>query len=153
MLFDWVDYIPEDAALIDGWLDDTAVAMTGIDEGWDKYWNDVTADSVNYPGCRDYCKVVKIDGIPIAAVVFGAYRGSAVISEIVVDPARRAEGYGTQVIRELVTNAEAWFDEKIDHFHAVVFSSNVPSQNAFRNAGFVLTNAQDASVFRYIYHI
>lgn len=153
MFFDWVDYIPEDAALIDGWLDNTAVAMTGIDGGWGKYWSDVTADSVNYPGCRDYCKVVKEDGVPIAAVVFGAYCGSAVVSEIVVDPALRTMGYGARIIRELVNHADVWFDERIAHFRAVIFRSNVSSQKAFQNAGFVPGADQDGTAVEYVCHM
>ena len=51
MHFEWIDYIAEYAVLIDSWLDDTAIEMTGIDEGWDSYWNAVLLDALNYPGC------------------------------------------------------------------------------------------------------
>lgn len=153
MVFDWDDYIPEDAALIDNWLDDAAVAMTGLDSGWDKYWNEVIADSVNYPGCRDFCKLVKLDGVPIAAIVFGCYRGEATIAEIVLDPTRRFKGYGTKIIRELITHTDVWFNGKINRFCAVIFSRNVVSQKAFQNAGFVMSFAHDEFTFEYMYEI
>ena len=41
MLFEWIDYTAKYAALIDSWLNDSAIDMMGIDEGWDNYWNAV----------------------------------------------------------------------------------------------------------------
>lgn len=152
MFFEWIDYTADAADLVDGWLDDSAVAMTGIDQGWDRYWKEVQADSVNYPGCRDFCKLVSLDGIPIAAVVFGCYRGDAVISEIVVDPSQRSKGYGWQIIRELVTHTDVWFGEKVDKFNAVIFPSNLPSQKAFIQAGFVFDHAHgDGDAWNYVF--
>ena len=134
-------------------MDDAAVAMTGIDSGWDKYWNDVIADSANYPGCMDFCKLVSFDGVPVGAVVFGCYCGDAVISEIVVAPYFRGKGFGPRIIQELVTHADVWFDDKINRFHAVIFSDNEASQKAFLDASFVLCTANGDSPLEYIYDI
>lgn len=153
MEFLWVDYRSGDAELIDSWLDDTAVAMTGIDSGWEKYWQEVIADAVNYSGCEDRCKLVKRDGIPVAAIVFGCYRGVVTISEIVVAPFMRAKGFGTQIIRELVMNANCWFQDGIDQFRAVVFPDNLASKKAFQNAGFVANAATDGTVLEYQYTV
>lgn len=151
MDFHWRDYISADAELIDQWLDRDAAAMTGIDSGWDTYWNEVIADAVNYPGCRDFCKVVSISGVPVAAVVFGFYRGDAVVSEIVVAPSHRAKGVGSRIIKELVTHADIWFDEEIKQFCAIIFSQNIASQKAFQNAGFVMSCTHNESTFEYTY--
>lgn len=149
MLFDWVDYTAKDAALVDGWLDETAVAMTGLDEGWDRYWQAVIADAVNYPGCKDCCKIVWKDGTPVAAIVFGCYQGNGTVSEIVVAPAMRGKGLGSQIIRELVSCADSWFEEKVAQFDAIVFRGNAASRRAFQKAGFVPDN--DPEGLRYVY--
>lgn len=153
MVFHWRDYVSADACLVDQWLDDTAVAMTGIDSGWDQYWNEVVADSANYPGCKDFCQIVSIRGVPVAAVVFGCYRGGAVISEILVAPSHRAKGVGTQIIKELIARADVWFAEEIKRFCAVIFRDNVASKKAFQNAGFVLGTPHDVAALEYIYEI
>lgn len=153
MILEWRDYISADAELVDQWLDPDAAAMTGIDSGWDTYWNEVKADAVNYPGCRDFCKVVSISGVSVAAVVFGCYRGDAVISEIVVAPSHRAKGIGSRIIKELVTHCDVWFDEEIKQFCAIIFSQNVASQKAFQNAGFFMSRTHNESTFEYTYKI
>ena len=110
MIFEWINYQLEDAGLVDSWMDAKAVAMTGIDQGWDAYWNAVTADAKNYPGCRDFCKIVRKNGMAVAAVVYGSYRGIATVSEIIVDPLQRGKGLGTQILLE-------WCDEDGNFHH------------------------------------
>lgn len=150
MKFIWMDYTAEYAALVDSWLDEQAVAMTGLDLGWDWYWQAVVADSVNYPGCKDFCKIICKDGLPFAAAVFGCYQGVATISEIVVRPEHRSKGLGTQVIGELVAYADMFLGEAVERFQAVIFPDNIPSQKAFQKAGFVLDDTHEA-VWNYIY--
>lgn len=116
MIFEWIDYIAEYAPLIDSWLDDTAIEMTGIDEGWDSYWNAVLIDALNYPGCVDYCKMVFTDGKPIAVVAFGYYRGDVTISEIIISPEMRSKGYGSKILKELVCLSRIWFPDPISPF-------------------------------------
>lgn len=152
MQFEWTDYCAGDAALVDSWLDAAAVAMTGLDRGWDDYWNAVLADAVNYPGCRDFCKLVRENGAPIAAVCFGCYGGVATVSEIVVAPQHRGKGYGTRILRELVAHADELLGEKLAKICAVIFPSNLPSQRAFEKAGFVLAGTrEDGTVLDYVY--
>lgn len=150
MEFEWTDYSTEDSKFIDLWLDDAAAAMTGIDQGWDGYWNAVIADAENYPGCKDFCKIVRENGVPVAVVAFGFYRGNATISEIVVDPLQRSKGYGARIIYELISHSDTWIDEEIVQFDAVVFPNNLPSQKAFQKAGFVLEH-EDKEALNYVY--
>lgn len=147
MVFNWVDYASQDASLVDGWLDETAISMTCIDSGWDQYWNEVITDSVNYPGCKDFCKLVKLNDVPIAAVVFGHYRGTVTISEILLEPSHRSKGYGSRIIRELIENSDTWFVERTELFRAVILVSNVASRKAFHKAGFTVDLAPDGSVY------
>lgn len=150
MIFEWIDYIAEYAALIDSWLDDTAIEMTAIDEGWDSYWNAVLIDALNYPGCVDYCKMVFTDGKPIAVVAFGYYRGDVTISEIIISPEMRSKGYGTEILKELVCLSRIWFPEPISRYRAIVFAQNIASQKAFHNAGFQKQMLPDGVTFEYV---
>ena len=150
MIFEWINYQLEDAGLVDSWMDAKAVAMTGIDQGWDAYWNAVIADAKNYPGCRDFCKIVRKNGMAVAAVVYGSYRGIATVSEIIVDPTRRGKGLGTQILRDLVAHSDELLSGQAHEFCAVIFPDNLPSQKAFTKAGFVLDHVhEDGTVLYY----
>lgn len=150
--FEWTDYRTEDAPMLDRWLDADAVAMTGLDMGWDDYWNAVLADAVYFPGCKDYCKLVRENGIPVAAICFGCYEGVATVSEIVVAPRYRGRGVGSRILRELITNADELLGEKVGKICAVIFPDNLASQRAFTKAGFALEFVQDGgTAWNYVY--
>lgn len=136
MKFEWRDYCPADAALIDAWLTPETCAMTGLDQGWNAYWNAVLADAANYPGCKDCCKMIFKSGIPIAVVSYGCYLGTAVVSEMIVSPHFRGKGYGTEIIRELLELYPVLLGGDIVKFTAVIFPNNIPSKKAFAKAGF-----------------
>ena len=150
MIFEWIDYISEYAPLIDSWLDDAVIEMTGIDEGWDNYRNAVLIDALNYPGCIDYCKISFQEGKPIAVVAFGYYRGDVTISEIIISPEMRSKGYGSKILKELILLSRIWFPDPISHFSAIVFAQNIASQKAFQNAGFQKQMLPAGVTFEYV---
>lgn len=152
MRLEWTDYRREDGAMVDSWLDEAAVAMTGLDMLWDDYWQAVLADGKNFPGCKDFCKVIRENGTAIAVICFGWYGGVVTVSEIVVAPQRRGQGVGTQILRELISLADRWIGETIEKFCAVIFASNLPSQRAFTKAGFVFDYADEGS-WNYVYNL
>ena len=145
-MFQWVDYEIKHARMIDSWLDAEAVAMTGIDAGWDHYWLAVKADAVNFPGCEDFCKVIYADSDPFAVICFGVYQDEMTISEVVVAPRWRGMGKGSQLISELVESARTQWPREVKRITAVVFPQNRASQKAFRNAGFQLTDKTEDGV-------
>lgn len=151
MEFLWTDYGAENAPMVDYWLDDYAVSMTGLDMGWDNYWNAVQADAVNFPGCKDFCKLVCENGIPFAVICYGCHEGIATISEVVVAPLHRGKGNGARILRELVSHADELLGEQPDSFCAVIFPENVPSQRAFVKVGFVFDSAhEDGTSWNYV---
>ena len=151
MEFTWTDYRAEDGALVDSWLDAAAVAMTGLDMGWDNYWNAVLADAVNFPGCKDVCKLVCENGVPVAVICFGCHEGIATVSELLVSPQCRGKGVGTRILRELIAHCDAWLGERPERITAVVFPENLASQSAFLKGGFVLDLAhEDTAALHYI---
>ena len=154
MKFVWSDYTDSCSPLIDSWLDDEAVKKTGIDEGWQDYWSAVVADSVNYPGCKDFCKIVSENGVPFAVIVFGFYCGEVTVSEIIVDPSQRNKGKGTQALKEFIEYSGVFIGEKFEKISAVIFPSNSASQRAFEKAGFSFDRAhEDGDAWYYTYKI
>ena len=140
--------------LVDSWLDENAVAMTGLDMSWDDYWHAVQADAVNFPGCKDACKLIYENGVPVAVICFGCYGGIVTISELLVAPACRGKGVGTRILRELVTRADELLGEQPDRFCAVIYPENLPSQRAFENAGFVFDSAhEDGTSWNYVHRM
>lgn len=145
-ILQWVDYDDKYAQLVDSWLDHEAISMTGLDTGWDVYWEAVKDDAVNFQGCKDFCKVILDNGIPCAAVCFGIFQNTLTISEIVVDPRFRGRRIGTKVLAELVNMAKNHTFDSLNRLTAVIYPQNVASQKAFRNAGFHYERKTDDGV-------
>lgn len=145
-MFLWKDYESKYAQIVDSWLDAEAVAMTGLDDGWEDYWSAVKADSVHFPGCEDFCKIIFEESVPFAAICFGIYQNTMTISEIVVDPRLRGQGRGTQLLAELVQMAKKYESNKVNRVTAVVYPKNVASQKAFQKAGFHLEKKTEDGV-------
>ena len=154
MAFTWLDYRAEHGPLVDSWLDENAVAMTGLDMSWDDYWHAVLADGINFPGCKDACKLIYENGVPVAVICFGCYGGIVTISELLVSPACRGKGVGTRILQELVAHADDLLGERPTRFCAVIFPENLPSQRAFENAGFVFDSAhEDGTSWNYVHRM
>lgn len=143
MCFIWKDYTSEYAPFINSWLDTQAISMTGIDQGWNEYWDDVLEDAKNFSGSKEYGKIVYENDKPIAVIAFGYYRGVVTISEIIVDPLLRGQGRGSRIIIELIEHADELIGEKIDQYTAVIYPDNIASQKAFEKAGFRFDYAHD----------
>lgn len=154
MTFKWTDYNPEHAALVDSWLDDTALRMTGIENGIDEEWRATLDEAKNFPGCKDFFKIVCGNGVPFAAVKYGFYQNNVTVSVVIVDPTQRGKGRGADVLRELVANVNALVGEKVDKFDAVIFPSNAASQKAFEKACFVFDYAhEDGDALYYTFKV
>ena len=137
MNYEWSEYDPSMASLVDSWLDEEALRTTRLDGGFDdfyQYWKKETDPARGEYFC---CKLVSEDQRPFAAVAFSWFQRTVTVMEIVVDPALRGHGRGTAVIRGLVNNAAAWIGQPVAAFEAVIFPNNIASQNAFYKAGFV----------------
>ncbi len=135
-MFQWHAYDQSLSLLVNSWMDEDAVAFTGIEDGWDNYWLAVQEDSMNFPGCKDYCRVVYDGTVPCAAVCFGVFQYTLTISEVVVAPGFRGKGLGTRLLSELMHMTESGNFGEVSRITAVVFPQNLASQKAFQMAGF-----------------
>lgn len=141
-----VDYEAKFAQLVDSWLDEEAIAMAGIDQGWDRYWEDVKEDAVNFPGCQDFCKVILNDGSPCAAVCYGIFQKTMTISEILVAPEVRGKGIGTKLLSQLIEIARKMGLDCVNCVTAVVYPQNAASRKSFQNAGFQIEGKTEDGV-------
>lgn len=152
MYFIWKDYTSEYAPFINTWLDTQAISMTGIDQGWNEYWNDVLEDAKNFSGSKEYCKIVYENDKPVAVISFGYYKSIVTISEIVVDPLLRGQGKGSRIIIDLLEYSDELIGGKIDRYTAVIYPDNIASQKAFEKAGFRFDYAhKDGDAWYYTY--
>ena len=135
-IFRWLDYEDQYAQLLDSWLDEEAVSMTGLDDGWADYWQAVKEDAVNFPGCEDFCKVIFAGNLSCAVICFGTFQNTLTISEIVVNPKLRGHRIATRLLSDLVEMAQKHVFGDLNRLSAVIYPQNMISQRAFQNAGF-----------------
>ena len=153
MRYEWRDYTTEDAACVNGWMDDEAVYYTGCDDGWDDYITYMMQESYVRPGCNFWCKLITNGNEPMAAAaLYLSEEQELCISELVVAPQVRGSGHGRALLRELLDNTKTILGCDIKGASAVIFPSNLASIRAFSGAGFSMTHAHpdgDALYYRY----
>lgn len=143
MRFDWKDYAADTMPIVEDWLDDYAVRMTGMDDGWRSfhvYW--ITEGGMT-PGKDYWCKVVYDQAAPFAVIAFSLHEGNYHVMELLVKPGMRNNGLGSALLRDLLSDGETIIGQRIDKATAVIFPNNPASQKAFERAGFVFDHVND----------
>ena len=139
---------------IENWLDKPAVRMTGMDDGWQSFHEYLTTEGGMTPGVDYWCKVVYEDEKPVAIIAFSLYEGLYTVMEFLIKPELRGHGIGTSLLRELISNGDLIFGSVIEKAAAVIFPTNVASQKAFENAGFVFDHAsEDGNAWYYSFDL
>jgi RimJ/RimL family protein N-acetyltransferase len=133
MLFDWKEYDNSQASSVEAWLDAEAVKGTGLDNGFDDFFNYWK----NEDGMDNFKAFVIFDRAePIAVIAIDLYENFVKVMEIVVAPSKRSQGYGSKILNELTESAPNLFSDKISGYEAVIFPSNIASQRAFAKCGY-----------------
>ena len=143
IMFKWNDYNPDTMLFVENWLDEHAVRMTGMDDGFRsdfEYW---VNDDENELGRNYWCKVVYDEDTPFAVVALSLYEGSFHIMELLVKPEMRGNGLGTVLLRELLFEGETIVGHRIEKATADIYPNNLASQKMFEKAGFVFDHAND----------
>lgn len=153
MKYVWSDYSKDFAKVVDSFLDEEAVKNTGCDEGFDiyyQYWINEKETKLNE---NFWCKIVFENDTPIAVVSVGkSPENEFTISELIVSPAKRGQGNGTKILKELLNYSKDILGEEIYTANAVIYPDNIPSQKAFEKVGFKYTGSHpdgDAWYFQY----
>ena len=143
MRFDWKDYIPDTMPFVENWLDEHAVRMTGMDDGFRAFHEYWINDGKMKLGKDYWCKVVYNGKTPFAVIALSLYEGNFNIMEFLVMPEMRGKGLGTALLRELLSDGEMIIGHRIERATAVIFPNNPASQKAFEKAEFVFDHAND----------
>lgn len=86
MRFIWKDYDSRSMPFIEDWLDDNAVRMNGMDDGWRSFHEYWIAEGGMTPGKDYWCKVVCDHNTPFAVIALSLYEGNYHDMELLVKP-------------------------------------------------------------------
>ena len=154
MNFTWRNYNPETMGHVENWLDEYAVRMTGMDDGFRQEYEYWANEDYNTVGENFWCKVVFENEIPFAVIEFGMHEGVVTIMETLVAPEKRGQGMGSKAIKELLRNAKTIIGIDIEKAEAIIFPSNIASQKAFEKAGFKYHHThEDGDATTYVYEV
>ena len=151
--FSWTDYNPKKMSFVEKWLDKKAVKLTGIDNGWEdfyEYWKNEDGNVLNQ---NYWCKVVYEKNKPFGIIAIGCHEDLFVIMEMLIAPKMRNKGKGSILIKELIENGKEILGKEIKRATAVIFPSNIASQKCFDKAGFAVERIhEDGDAIDYIYN-
>lgn len=156
MRYCWKPYCDDDAELVDSWLDDHAIRETGLDDGWQHFYDYWMTESRTGEG-KDCCFLISHEKIAFAVMYIAIVGCEMMISEYLLAPDMRGRGHGTAVIKELLDYASRLLDTKVTVAKAVIFPNNIASIKAFEKAGFVLVSKYhddfgDGLHYEYVFH-
>ena len=135
MKYSWQDYNPETMEYVENWLDEHAIRMTGIDDGFRDNYEYWANDGEHIVGENYWCKVVFQNSQPIAIIALSLYGQKIIMMELLVEPRKRGQGIATKLLAQLLENKEI-LGFSIQESEAVIFPNNTASQKAFQNACF-----------------
>ncbi len=156
MRYCWKPYCDDDAELVDSWLDDHAIRETGLDDGWQHFYDYWMTESRTGEG-KDRCFLIFREQIPFAVMYIAIVGREIILSEYVVAPNMRGRGYGAAAIKELLEYAPRLLGIKAAVAKAVIFPNNIASIQAFEKAGFALVSRHhdefgDGLHYEYVFH-
>ena len=134
MNFIWKDYCELYQEKVELLFDDDAIRFTGCDEGFkaffDYWWEELGAESF-------FCKVIFHNECLMGVVALAKSDDEVfTIQEIAISSEYRGRGYGTLLLKELLTSSSRIIGQDIHIAEAVIFPQNIASQRAFSKAGF-----------------
>ena len=151
-MFFWKDYDPDTMPFVEEWLDDHAVRMTGMDDGFRAFHEYWINDGEMTLGKDYWCKIVYNGKTPFAVISLSLCEGSFHVMELLIKPEMRGKGLGTALLRELLSDGETIISHRIEKATVVIFPNNPASQKAFEKAGFVFDRAnEDGDALYYSY--
>ena len=151
-VYKWMDYSEEYALLVKSWLDDEAVKNTGLDQGWDEYYEYCEKDLSPLVNGEVYVKIVCEDNDPFGVFCLCNVDGTYSISEVFISPEKRGRGYGSKALRDMLLHSKEILRVEVTSAKTVIFPDNTASKKAFEKAGFVFDSIHpDGDAWYYVY--
>ena len=98
--------------------------------------------------------MVLIENEPIAVIAFAKSPDNEfTIQEFIVSPSNRGKGYGSVILKELLTHSKEIIGQDIFVAKAVIYPDNKASQRVFEKANFTHTATHpdgDALYYEYV---
>ncbi len=142
MNFQWRKYQDGDAKFVDSWLDRKAIKSTGLDDGWEVFYNYWTKENTEEK-VASHCYIISNDNKPFAVVFLVVIDKLLIVSQLIISPKMRGKGYGTQIIKKLLNDSIKILNTEIITVQAVIFPSNKASQKVFEKSGFTVESVHD----------
>ncbi len=139
MQYQWNRYTPADAPLVDAWLDEDAIRETGIDDGWQSFYDYWMQESYKATA-EDFCYLIAKEQSPLAVIYASVTERTLTVSEMIVAPHLRGLGHGSAILSELLAHSTLLLGTTLSTANAVIFPDNIASQKTFARAGFVLVS-------------
>lgn len=136
MKFTWEDYSATYKDVVETWLDEEAKRFTGCDDGFEEYYNYWINEADTKLGENFWAKIILQDNIPVGILVLAQWENVFTVSEYIISPDYRGNGIGSSALAELLTESKMILGVEILNASAVIYPNNVPSQKAFKKAGF-----------------
>ena len=147
-----MDYSEEYALLVKSWLDDEAVKNTGLDQGWDAYYEYCEKDLSPLVNGEVYVKIACEDNDPFGVFCLCNVDGTYSISEVFISPEKRGRGYGSEALRDMLLHSKEILGVEVTSAKTVIFPDNTASKKAFEKAGFVFDSIHpDGDAWYYVY--
>jgi len=131
----WRDYNPKTMGYIENWLDESAIKLTGLDEGFCDFYEYWASEDGFVVGKNFWCKVVFENDEAFAVIAFCRNENKIMIMEVLIAPEKRGQGKGSKLLKELLKSKEI-IGFTIQKSEAEIYLSNIASKKAFENAGF-----------------
>ena len=154
MKYIWHDYDPNTMQYVEKWLDESAVQFTGLEEGFQPFYEYWVNEDGFVLGQNFWCKVVFEHEEPFAVAAFCLYENTIKIMEVLVKPEKRGQGKGSELLKELLNHKEI-IGFQIHKSEAVIYPNNTASQKAFEKAGFKYHHSHkdaDGNSMIYVYN-
>ena len=142
MDFKWADYRSYEKN-VELWIDDDAKKYTGCEDGWEPYFSYWESDPETSVGENFWGKVVLENDIPVAVMAIGLNEDVFTVSEFIVDPKKRGRGFGSAILKDLISNSAEILGKRIKTAEACIYPNNIASQKAFEKSGFSFSYAHE----------
>lgn len=152
--FVWDDYSEKYKDLISDWTDDEALKFA-INTTWHDEYMYYLAEAEYEYNKGFFCKIVFDAETPIAVLILLTGDGFPVtVNPMIINPSLRGKGYGTEIVRQLISNIDELVPNHSDIIEAGVDIENTASRRIFEKNGFEMTKIHPGGDFVfYQYHL
>ena len=161
--FTWINYPAQYESEIETWCDEAAIrfALDSDSVKTEHQWY-LNAEGYTH-GSNYFCKIALDGETPVALVMLAVYTNETTmhltenivyIDTLIINPALRGQGYGTQILYDIIHHADRLIHSRHNIFVAQIHKDNSASKYIVNKLGFqfICTEAEaNDTWFNWIY--